>query len=254
MNLRAVTGVIATAVSLAAVACGSSSPSSTAPTPVVTAPNYFTGMVMSADTLTFGSIDLTIDLPVSSLIASTGAAPQLQIPVPAAKLTLRTGVVVPLSGYYDSNTSKVYLRDSQLLYSIVLDLGNQLPDGTFTTPDGKVGGVNITRVATPTVSVIFCGSYFKPIGQGRLTFTASHGPNAYAGAINGYAIDGSDVVTFRGSSNFSGQMSFAFSILNGSGGGSGQILGSPTNAAASGLWSNSEGEGGIWGASVTLCF
>lgn len=249
------TPLLVAAIAIAVTAgCGKSSSVPTTPTPVATTTKYFTGMVMSSDGKTSGSLDFAVDVPASLLANSIAAVPMVQINVPSAKLTLQSGVVIPLTGYYDSATGKVYLRDSSLRYYIVVTVSQQSPDGTFTTPDGKVSGVNIISVPAPTVRPIFCGLARKPDGTATLTFTATYGANGWTGPVVGISNDGTGNVNITGTLNSSGSLSLSFTGAGTlAGTASGQVLGGPTSGGASGLWSNNLGEGGVWSANIFGC-
>ena len=241
------------AVLAAAVGCGAKSPSSPEPAVTTQALNYMilVGLPGNGDA---GSVVATLDVP-SSLLAATSelgaSVPKVLVPVTGSTLTLKNGTVVPLTGSIDSLTLKATLTSANGFYRITLDLSKDKrnPDGTFTTSDGKVGGIAITNTIAPATPKFWCG-IFKGDEKGWIKLQSNFDGTG-SGKFNLQFDDGSGVVAAKDLNATNNKLNFTFKLPDGaSASGSADILG---GVNMSGLWNNSYGQKGIWSASTFGC-
>lgn len=196
-----------------------------------------------------GYVVATLDVPSSVLASSTGLTTQVLVPVARATLTLKNGTVVPLTGSIDSLTLKATLTSSNGFYRITLDLSKDKinPDGTFTTSDGKVGGISVTNTVAPPSPKYWCGTFNGDEKGWIKMLTNLDGTGS--GPFNGQFDDGSGIVNFKGDAknNF---VSFTVTIPGGSASGTADILAGNNMV---GSWSNTEKQKGQWSAATFGC-
>jgi hypothetical protein len=235
----------------AVAGCGAKSPVAPDPVPTTQAFNYMmlVGLPNNGDS---GSVVATLDVPSSLLASTTGASvPKVLVPVAGATLTLKNGTVVPLTGSIDSVTLKATLTSANGFYRITLDLSKDKknPDGTFTTSDGKVGGIAITNTVAPATPKFWCGT-FSGDEKGWVKLQSNFDGTG-SGTFNFQFDDGSGVVSVKDQKAQNNTLTLAFTLPDGgSASGSGTILG---GVNISGLWNNSFGQKGIWSASTFGC-
>lgn len=242
--------VSAIAVLAVAVGCGAKSPSSPEPPLATEALNYMmlVGLPGNGDG---GSVVATLDVPSSLLAASMGSVPKVLVPVAGSTLTLKNGTVVPLTGSIDSITLKATLTSANGFYRITLDLSKDKrnPDGTFTTSDGKVGGIAITNTVAPATPKFWCGT-FNGDEKGWVKIQSNFDGTG-SGKFNFQFDDGSGTITVKDLNATNNKLNFTFKLPDGAtASGSADILG---GVNMSGLWNNSYGQKGQWAASTFGC-
>ncbi len=241
------------AMLIAAVSCGAKSPSSPEPALTTQALNYMmlVGIPGNGDA---GSVVATLDVP-SSLLASTPeggtSMPKILVPVAGSTLTLKNGTVVPLIGSIDSLTLKATLTSANGFYRITLDLSKDKrnPDGTFTTSDGKVGGIAVTNTIAPPTPKLWCG-FFNGDEKGWIKLQSNFDGTG-SGKFNFQFDDGSGMVSVKDLTATNNKINFTFKLGDGgSASGSADIL---AGINMSGFWNNSYGQKGQWNASTFGC-
>lgn len=236
--------VLTVLLALGTTACGSSASPTTPTTPVAVATTslFYAGTVATVGAEVLANVEATVEVPVSQLAGSTSdSSTKISIPVTTAKLTLKNGTVVPLSGSFDTVTQKVTLTSADLKYRIVIDISKSKasPDGTFTTSDGKVGGINIVQTIAPAPPTLFCGT-FSGDSKGWMNVTR------VGDVLTGFADDGFGQIKLTGTvAPIGGGVTIKWTFTGEPGGGTatGTLLG---GTMMSGLWSNTLGEKGLW--------
>jgi len=236
---------------VAAVGCGAKSPSSPEPALTTEALNYMMLVGMPADG-DGGSVVATLDVPSAFLAATPGTSvPHLLGPVSGARLTLKNGTVVPLTGSIDSLTLKATLTSANGFYRITLDLkkDKRNPDGTFTTSDGKVGGIAITNTIAPATPKLWCG-FFNGDEKGWIKLQSNFDGTG-SGKFNFQFDDGSGMVSVKDLTAVNNKLNFTFKLPDGStASGTADIL---AGLNMCGFWNNSYGQKGQWNASTFGC-
>jgi hypothetical protein len=216
-------------------------------TPVATQTAHYSGVVLEPVSGEAGVLQITTEVP-ATLSSSTDARTTARIPLTRATLTLKDGRVIPLTGHYDTTTDMLYLSGGGYVITFKYKSTKINPDGTFTTPQGIVGGAQITLVpAPPPPSEMFCGDY-RGSESGSLFLTVQNGR-----IVTGYAYQRGepDRIVLSGTAVPSpiGTMQFSWSYP----GGRGTATGTANVYAWSGIWDNTDDQRGIWSVATIHC-
>lgn len=248
------------------IACGSSSSPttpSTSTTTTTTTPTVQTRKVEYAGTVATANVKVTGRLVVSATVplsktksaaalqtgSTTGISPKADAEVyPAtATLTLSSGVVVQLAGYYDSANDTVVLSGSGWLIIATPDSFFSSLDGKVTTPDGTFAEAYAYQRTTANTPQLYCGTFTKSTGGGGW-FTLT----AFDGQIAGVGSDGSGTVALSGTLSNGGTANFTWVPEPGD---FGRALGTLTGTTMNGTWTLTgiDNEKGNWNATLNAC-
>ena len=254
--LQGVSTAFALALTIAALACGGSSGTTTAPsaptpsTPTTPAPVATTTISYDGVFTSWafnGVFTASAAVPVS-LVSGTAALRPLA--TATATCTYRYGgstTTNTLTGSYDTATKTFSCTSSVFSLTGTVQTDNTLT-GTVHTPAADGGfSASVTVAATPNRT--YCGSYAGISSSGKLSITIS----GATGEITGSAADNgkdSKPLYLRGNATGS-QVTITWVFADGGLAQSGTATGLIGSTEVAGRWSNTIGESGSWFAGTT---